>query len=48
VQGDIPRELISRMGELGFFGILIPEEDGGLGLGAFEYCLVARSWRAVG
>src|SRR4029077_1195576 len=49
--GDIPRELISRMGELGFFGILIPEEYGGLGLGAFEYCLVAeelsRGWMSV-
>ena len=30
------------MGDLGFFGILIPEEYGGLGLGAFEYCLVAE------
>jgi alkylation response protein AidB-like acyl-CoA dehydrogenase len=49
--GDIPRELIARMGELGFFGILIPEEYGGLGLGAFEYCLVAeelsRGWMSV-
>jgi alkylation response protein AidB-like acyl-CoA dehydrogenase len=49
--GDIPRELIHRMGELGFFGILIPEEYGGLGLGAFEYCLVAeelaRGWMSV-
>jgi alkylation response protein AidB-like acyl-CoA dehydrogenase len=50
-RGDIPRELISRMGELGFFGILIPEEYGGLGLGAFEYCLVAEElshgWMSV-
>jgi alkylation response protein AidB-like acyl-CoA dehydrogenase len=50
-RGDIPRELISRMGEQGFFGILIPEEYGGLGLGAFEYCLVAeelsRGWMSV-
>jgi alkylation response protein AidB-like acyl-CoA dehydrogenase len=50
-RGDIPRDLISRMGELGFFGILIPEEHGGLGLGAFEYCLVAeelaRGWMSV-
>lgn len=50
-RGDIPRDLISRMGELGFFGILIPEEYGGLGLGAFEYCLVAeelaRGWMSV-
>ena len=51
VKGDMPRELIERMGELGFFGILIPEEFGGLGLGAFEYCLVAeelaRGWMSV-
>jgi alkylation response protein AidB-like acyl-CoA dehydrogenase len=51
VKGDMPRELIERMGELGFFGILIPEEYGGLGLGAFEYCLVAeelaRGWMSV-
>ena len=51
VKGDMPRELIDRMGELGFFGILIPEEYGGLGLGAFEYCLVAeelaRGWMSV-
>ena len=50
-QGDIPRDLISKMGELGFFGILVPEELGGLGLGAFEYCLVAeefsRGWMSV-
>jgi alkylation response protein AidB-like acyl-CoA dehydrogenase len=48
---DMPRELIDKMGELGFFGILIPEELGGLGLGVFEYCLVAeelaRGWMSV-
>ncbi|HET6222948.1 MAG TPA: acyl-CoA dehydrogenase family protein, partial [Dongiaceae bacterium] len=51
VKGDIPRDLIEKMGDLGFFGILIPEEYGGLGLGAFEYCLVAeelaRGWMSV-
>ena len=49
--GDIPRDLIAKMGELGFFGILVPKEYGGLGLGAFEYCLVAeefsRGWMSV-
>ncbi len=47
----IPQSLIDRMGELGFFGIVIPEEYGGAGLGAFEYCLVAeelaRGWMSV-
>ena len=51
VKGDIPPELIAKMGELGFFGILVPEEYGGLGLGAFEYCLVAEElshgWMSV-
>jgi alkylation response protein AidB-like acyl-CoA dehydrogenase len=51
VKGEMPRELIDKMGELGFFAILIPEELGGLGLGAFEYCLVAeelaRGWMSV-
>jgi alkylation response protein AidB-like acyl-CoA dehydrogenase len=50
-KGDIPHELIAKMGDLGFFGIMIPEELGGLGLGAFEYCLVAeelaRGWMSV-
>ena len=47
----IPQSLIDKMGELGFFGIVIPEEYGGAGLGAFEYCLVAeelaRGWMSV-
>lgn len=51
VKGEIPRELMEEMAELGYFGILIPEEYGGLGLGAFEYCLVAeelaRGWMSV-
>ena len=50
-KGQIPRSLIQKMGELGYFGILIPEEYGGLGLGVFEYCLVAeelaRGWMSV-
>jgi alkylation response protein AidB-like acyl-CoA dehydrogenase len=50
-KGEIPRELVHKMGDLGFFGILIPEEYGGLGLGAFEYCVVAeelaRGWMSV-
>ena len=51
LQKDIPRSLIEAMGDLGFFGITIPEKLGGLGLGAFEYCLVAeelaRGWMSV-
>lgn len=51
-KGDIPQGLIDKMGELGFFGITIPEEYGGLGLGCFEYCMVAEelaaAWMSVG
>jgi alkylation response protein AidB-like acyl-CoA dehydrogenase len=52
VKGDIPWELIEQMGEMGYFGVTIPEEYGGLGLGYFEYCLVceelSRAWMSVG
>lgn len=51
IQGDIPRELIEKLGEMGYFGITIPEEYGGLGLGCFEYCIIteelARGWMSV-
>lgn len=51
VKGEIPQDLIDKMGELGFFGILIPTELGGLGLGYFEYCIVAeelaKAWMSV-
>lgn len=50
-KADFPLTLIDSMGELGFFGILIPQELGGLGLGAYEYCLVteelAKGWMSV-
>jgi alkylation response protein AidB-like acyl-CoA dehydrogenase len=51
VQGDIPMDLRRKMGELGYFGIRMPEAYGGLGLGVFEYCLIteelARGWMSV-
>ena len=50
-KGLIPPALLSRMAELGYFGITIGTEHGGLGLGAFEYCMVAeelaRAWMSV-
>ena len=50
-QGMIPMELRQKMADLGYFGIRIPEEYGGLGLGVFEYCLIteqlARGWMSV-
>ena len=41
-KGDMPMDLRDKMAELGYFGILIPEKYGGLGLGCFEYCLVTE------
>src|SRR3954464_4809713 len=50
-KGEIPAALLDRMGELGWFGITIPAEHGGLGLGVFEYCMVseelARAWMST-
>ncbi|SMY02589.1 acyl-CoA dehydrogenase family protein [Brevibacterium aurantiacum] len=52
IEGQFPDWFVSQMADMGFFGILIPEEYGGLGLGVFEYCLVAeelsRAWMSVG
>ncbi|AJG22324.1 acyl-CoA dehydrogenase family protein [Cupriavidus basilensis] len=50
-KGEIPMSLREKMAEMGYFGILIDEDYGGLGLGVFEYCLVAeelaRGWMSV-
>ncbi|MCW2498029.1 acyl-CoA dehydrogenase family protein [Jatrophihabitans sp.] len=50
-RGLIPTTLLDRLAELGYFGITVDREHGGLGLGAFEYCLVAeelaRAWMSV-
>ena len=44
-------ELRQKMADMGYFGIRMPEEHGGLGLGVFEYCLIAeelaRGWMSV-
>jgi acyl-CoA dehydrogenase len=32
-EGAVPRDLLDQMGQLGFFGLRIPEEHGGIGLG---------------
>jgi alkylation response protein AidB-like acyl-CoA dehydrogenase len=51
IQGEIPMELREQLADMGYFGIIIPEEYGGMGLGAFEYCLIteelARAWMSV-
>jgi alkylation response protein AidB-like acyl-CoA dehydrogenase len=50
-KGEIPASLLGRLAELGWFGITVPAEHGGLGLGVFEYCMVseelARAWMST-
>src|SRR3954454_24972564 len=50
-KGEIPQALLERIAELGYFGITVPAEQGGLGLGVFEYCMVseelARAWMST-
>lgn len=49
--GEIPMDLRQKMADMGYFGMMVPEEYGGSGLGYFEYCLVAeqlaRGWMSV-
>jgi alkylation response protein AidB-like acyl-CoA dehydrogenase len=49
---DIPESLLDTMAGLGYFGVLIGEDEGGLGLGVLEYCLLSeelsRAWLSVG
>src|SRR5689334_24595263 len=50
-KGEIPASLLARLADLGYFGITVPAEQGGLGLGVFEYCMVseelARAWMST-
>ena len=43
--------LMQKLADMGYFGVVIPEQYGGLGLGVFEYCLIteelARAWMSV-
>jgi len=39
-QQSFPTELLRRMGELGLMGVMVPEEYGGVGLGALELATV--------
>jgi alkylation response protein AidB-like acyl-CoA dehydrogenase len=50
-KAEMPPELIKQLGAKGYFGIRLPEDVGGLGLGVFEYCMIteelARAWMSV-
>lgn len=41
-EGGVPREVLDDMGRLGFFGLRIPEEHGGIGLGALASVMFAE------
>jgi (2S)-methylsuccinyl-CoA dehydrogenase len=38
----VPAEVVAKLGELGVFGLTIPEEFGGLGLGKESMCVVSE------
>lgn len=42
-EGFVPREVLKKMGEIGFFGLRHPEEYGGLDLGALASCAFAEA-----
>jgi len=42
-----PMEIMKRLGELGFLGILVPEEYNGAGLGYIEYALIIEELSKV-
>ena len=48
----IPDEIVTEMADLGTFGVCIPEEHGGLGLGKLFMCIVteelSRGWIGAG
>ncbi len=39
IKAEFPREIITKLGELGFLGMMVPEEWGGSGLDAVSYAL---------
>jgi len=41
-EDHIPEELLAEMGELGYFGAVVPEEYGGSGFGEVGYCIVVE------
>jgi alkylation response protein AidB-like acyl-CoA dehydrogenase len=49
---DIPEEIIKKMAELGYFGLVFPDEVGGVGLDHLALTIVSeelsRGWLSVG
>ncbi len=51
-EAEIPPELVGKMADMGFFGVLAPTEYGGMNLGVLAVAVVteelARGWLSVG
>ena len=51
-EAEIPASLLQKMAEMGFFGMLVPKEYGGLGLDGLSLAVVteelSRGWLSVG
>lgn len=41
--GDVPRDVLLKMGELGMFSLRVPDELGGLGMGPIASCVFAEA-----
>ncbi len=41
-EGRVPREVLTEMGEIGFFGLRVPEEYGGVGMGPLASLVFAE------
>jgi alkylation response protein AidB-like acyl-CoA dehydrogenase len=41
-EAEIPAPLLQKMAEMGFFGLLVPKDYGGLGLDALSLCVVTE------
>jgi acyl-CoA dehydrogenase len=46
-EGKIPESVVQRMREMGFFGLSIPEEYGGMGLGTLGECVLNEEFGRV-
>src|SRR5512143_2556797 len=44
---EFPMEIFRKMGELGFLGIIFPEQYGGAGMGYMEYATVVEELSRV-
>jgi butyryl-CoA dehydrogenase len=41
-EGSFPTEIVKKMGELGFMGMMVPEEYGGAGMDAISYAIAVE------